>query len=104
MEVTGILSLQCPENIFKIHRRKIPQPKEGDANKHTRKAYRTSNILNEKRKISHNLITTTLNVQNKERILKAAREKGQVKYKIRLTEITPNWINKDSKSHKVLDR
>jgi phosphopantetheine adenylyltransferase len=44
-------------------------------------AYRTLNRLEQKRKSSHHIITKTLNVQIKERILKSVREKGQVIYK-----------------------
>ena len=44
-------------------------------------AYRTPNKWEQKRKSSHHLILKTLNAQNKERILKAARENVQVIYK-----------------------
>jgi len=39
--------------------------------------YRTSNRLDQKRNSSHNILIKTPNAQNKERILKAVREKGQ---------------------------
>ena len=42
------------------------------------KAYRTPNTLDQKRKSYQ--IFKTLNAQNKETILKAAREKGQPSY------------------------
>ena len=44
-------------------------------------AHRTPNKWDQKRKTSHHIIIKTLNAQNKERILKAIREKGQVTYK-----------------------
>jgi hypothetical protein len=44
-------------------------------------AYRTSNILDQKRNSSHHIIVKTTIAQNKERILKAVREKGQVTFK-----------------------
>ena len=43
-------------------------------------AYRTPNRLDQKRKSPHHIIIKTLNIQNKERILKAAREKDQITY------------------------
>jgi hypothetical protein len=39
------------------------------------KAYRTPNKLDQKRKSSHHIIIKKLNAQNKERILKAVRDK-----------------------------
>jgi hypothetical protein len=44
-------------------------------------AYRTPNRLDQKKKSSCHTIVKTPNVQNKERILKAVRGKGQVTYK-----------------------
>jgi hypothetical protein len=41
-----------------------------------KEGYRTPNLLKKKRKSPHHIIIKTLNVQNKERILKAARGKG----------------------------
>ena len=42
-------------------------------------AYRTPNRMD--KKYTHHIIIKTLNIQNKERILRTAREKGQVTYK-----------------------
>jgi hypothetical protein len=50
-------------------------------------AYRTPNKWYQKRKSSRHIIIKTLNAQSKERILKAARGKGQVTYKGRPTEL-----------------
>ena len=44
-------------------------------------AYRTPNRKDQKRNSSCHIIITTPNAQNKERILKAIREKGQLSYK-----------------------
>ena len=44
-------------------------------------AYRTPKKWDQKRKSSWHIIIKTQNLQNKERILKAARAKGQVTYK-----------------------
>jgi hypothetical protein len=44
--------------------------------------YRISNRLDQKRKSSHHIIIKTVNIQNKERILKSAREKGHVAFKM----------------------
>ena len=51
-------------------------------------AYRTPNRLDQKRNLSHRLTVQTPNAQNKERILKAVREKGQITYKGRPIRIT----------------
>jgi hypothetical protein len=56
-----------------------------------KKAYRTPNRLDQKRNSSHHIIVKTPNAQNKERILKAVREKGQVTYKDRSIRITPDF-------------
>ena len=53
-------------------------------------AYRTPNGLDLKRKSCH-IIIKTISAQNKERVLKAVRKKGQVIYKGRLIRITPGF-------------
>jgi uncharacterized protein with gpF-like domain len=50
-------------------------------------AYRTPNRLNQKRNSSRHIIIRTTNALNKNRILKALREKGQVTYKGRPIEL-----------------
>ena len=52
--------------------------------------YRTPNRLDQKRNSSCHLIVKTQNAQNKERILKAVRGKGQVTYKGRPIRIVPD--------------
>jgi len=64
--------------------------------------YRTKNKWNQKRKSSCHIIIKTLNAQNKERILKAASEKGQVTYEGRLTRITPDFSKEALKARKTL--
>ena len=53
-------------------------------------AYRTPDRLDQKRNSSHHVIKTP-NALNKERTLKAVREKGQVTYKGRPNRITPDF-------------
>ena len=53
-------------------------------------AYRTPNRLDQKRISSRHIIIRTTNALNKDRILKAVREKGQVTYKGRPNRITPD--------------
>jgi hypothetical protein len=59
--------------------------------KNIQEAYRTPNSLDQKRNSSCHIIVKTLNAQNRERILKAVREKGQVTYKGRPIRITPDF-------------
>jgi DNA repair exonuclease SbcCD ATPase subunit len=54
-------------------------------------AYRTPNRLDQKRNSSGHIIIRTTNALNKERILKAVREKGQVTHKGRPIRITPDF-------------
>ena len=57
-------------------------------------AYRTPNRLDQKRNSSRHIIirtTDALKMHNKDRILKAVREKGQVTYKGRSIRITPDF-------------
>jgi hypothetical protein len=54
--------------------------------------YRTPNRLDQKRNSSCHIIVKTPNAQNKERILKAVREKGQVTSKGRPIRITPDFL------------
>jgi hypothetical protein len=50
-------------------------------------AYRIPNWLDQIRNSSHHIIITTTNAQNKEKILKVVRGKGQVTYKADLSEL-----------------
>jgi hypothetical protein len=53
---------------------KFPKPKERDGHK-AKEADKTTNRLDQKAKSSKHIIIKTVNAQNKERILKATREK-----------------------------
>jgi hypothetical protein len=53
-------------------------------------AYRTPDSLDQKRNSCHHIIIKIPNAQNKERVLKVVREKGQVTYKGKPIRITPN--------------
>jgi hypothetical protein len=64
-------------------------------------SYRTPNKWDQKRKSSHHIIIKTLNAQRKERILKAAREKGQVACKGRTIRITPNFSTETMKARRA---
>jgi len=67
--------LKRPENVFnKIIEENFPNLKKEKAIK-VQEAYRTPNKGDQRRKSSHHIIIKTLNAQNRERILKAAREK-----------------------------
>jgi hypothetical protein len=60
--------------------------------------------LNQKRKSPHHIIIKTLNIHNKERMLKATNEQGQVTYKSRPIRITPDFSVETLKARKGLDR
>ena len=79
------------ENIFKkIIDENFPNLKK-DILMKIQKTYRTSNRLNQKKRKSFcHIIIKTLHIQNKGRILRAAKEKGQVTYKSRPIRITPD--------------
>jgi hypothetical protein len=63
-------------------------------------AYRTPNILDQKRNPFSHIITKTPNAQKKERILKAVREKDQVTYKDRPIRITPDFSPETMKARR----
>jgi hypothetical protein len=63
-------------------------------------AYRTPNKLDQKRKSSYHIIIKTPNAQNKERILKAVREKGQVTYKDRPIRIIADFSTETMKARR----
>jgi hypothetical protein len=65
-------------------------------------AYRTANRLDQKRNSSCHIIIKTPNALNKERILKAVREKGQVTYKDRPIRIIPDFSPETMKARRSL--
>ena len=86
--------LKGPVNIFnKIIEENFPNLKK-EIPIDIQEAYRTPNRLDQKRNTSRHIIVKTPNAQNKERILKAVREKGQVTYKGRPIRITPDFRQK----------
>jgi hypothetical protein len=66
-------------------------------------AYRTPNRLDQKRNSSQHIIIRKTSALNKDRILKAVKETGQVKYKGRPIGITPDF-SPEAESQKILDR
>ena len=87
------LQIKGPENIFnKIIEENFPILKN-DIPMKVQEAYRTPNRLDQKKTSPCHIIIKTQNIQIKERILRAAKGKGQVTYKrkpIRLTR-TSLW-------------
>ena len=80
--------LKVPVNIFnKIIEENFPYLKK-EMPMNIQEAYRTPNRLDQKRNSSRHIIIRTSNALNKDRILKAVREKGQVTYKGRAIRIT----------------
>jgi hypothetical protein len=63
-------------------------------------AYRTTNRLDQKRNSSRPIIIRTTNALNKDRILKAVREKGQVTYKGWPIRITPDFSTETMKARR----
>jgi hypothetical protein len=69
--------------------------------------YRTPNRLDQKRNSSWNIIIRTTNALNKDRILKAVREKDQVTYKgrpIRIIQTSHNRLWKPEDPGQMLYR
>ena len=64
-------------------------------------AYRTPNKWDQKRKSSHYIIIKTISAQSKQKILKAARQKGQVTYKGRSIRITPDFSTEIMKARRA---
>jgi hypothetical protein len=90
-----------PQKVFnKIIKENFANLKKKMAIK-VQEAYRTPNKLDQKRKSSRHIIIKTLNAQSKKRIIKAAREKGQVTYKGRPIRITPDISTKSMKARRA---
>ena len=64
-------------------------------------AYRTPKRLDQKRNSSQHIITRKTNALNKDRILKAVREKGQVTYKGRPIRITSDFSPETMKARRA---
>ena len=98
--------LKGQANIFnKIIEENFPNLKnlKNDMPMNIQGAYRTPNRLDQKRNSSRHIIIRTTNALNKERILKAVREKGQVTYRQAYQNYT-RFFTRDYESQKILDR
>ena len=85
IEETEDTQIQRPVNIFnKIIEENFPNLRK-EMLMNTQEAYRTPNRQDQKRNASRHIIIKTPNALNKERTLKAVREKGQVTNKGRLS-------------------
>ena len=93
--------LKGPEKVFNKIKEEIFSNLKKQMDIKVQEAYRTPNKWDQKRKSSHHIIIKTLNAQNKERILKAAREKGQVTYKGRPIRITPDFSTETMKARRA---
>ena len=65
-----------------------------------KETYRTPNRLDQKRNSSRHILIRSTNALNKERILKAVREKSQVTYKGRTIIITPDFSPETMKARR----
>ena len=89
-----------PANIFnKIIKETFPNQKQ-EMPMNIQEAYRTLNSLDQKRNSSQHKIIKTTNALNKDRILKAVKEKGQVTYKGRPIRITPDFSPETMKARR----
>ena len=92
--------IKGPANIFnKIIEENFPNLKK-EMPMNIQEAYRTPNRLDQKRNSSRHIIIRTTNALNKDRILKAVREKGQVTYKGRPIRITPDFSPETMKARR----
>ena len=104
--ITGIdenedFQLKGPANIFnKIIEENCPNLKK-EMPMNIQESYRTPNRLDQKRNSSRHIIIRTTNALNKDRILKAIREKGQVTYKGRPIRITPDFSPETRKARRA---
>ena len=78
-----IFQLKWPANIFNKIIEENFQNLKKEMPMNIQEVYRTPNRLNQKRNSSWHIIVRTTNALNKDRILKAVRENGQVTYKSR---------------------
>jgi hypothetical protein len=91
IEENNDFQIKGPVNIFnKIIQETFPNLKT-EMHINIQEAYRIPNRLDKKSNSSHHIKTKTPNSLNKEGIVEALREKGQVTYKDRPIRITPNF-------------
>jgi hypothetical protein len=92
--------LKGPANIFnKIIEENFPNLKK-EMPMNIQEAYRTPNRLDQKINSSRHIIIRTKNALNKDRILKAVREKGQVTYKGKPIRIIPDFSPETMKARR----
>ena len=95
-----IFQLKGPANIFnKIIEENFPNLKK-EMPMNMQEAYRIPNRLDQKRNSSCHIIIKTPNALNKERTLKAVREKGQVTYKGRPIRIIQDFLPETMKARR----
>jgi hypothetical protein len=93
--------IKGPANIFnKIIEQNSPNLKK-EMPMIIQEAYRTQSRLDQKRNSSRHIIIRTTNALNKDRILKAVREKGQVTYKGRPIRITADFSPETMKARRA---
>jgi hypothetical protein len=100
VDETEDFQLKGSANIFnKIIEENFPNLKK-EIPMNIQEAYRTPNRLDQKRNSLRCIIIRTTNALNKERILKALREKGQVRYKGRPIRITLDFLQETMKARR----
>jgi hypothetical protein len=93
--------LKGPANIFnRIIEENLPNLKK-EMPMNIQEAYRTPNRLDQKRNSSRDIIIRTTNALNKDRILKAVREKGQLTYKGKPIRIAPDFSPETMKARRA---
>ena len=94
------LQIKGPENIFnKIIEENFPILKN-DIPMKVQEAYRTPNRLDQENTSPRHIIIKTQSIQIKEKILRAAKEKGQVTYKGKPIRLTPDFSIETMKSRR----
>jgi hypothetical protein len=92
--------LKEPANIYnKMIEENFPNLKK-EMPMNIQEAYRTPHILDQERNSSRHRTIRTTNTLNKDRILKAVREKSQVTYKGRPIRITPDFSPETMKARR----
>jgi hypothetical protein len=101
LRITGIdFQLKGPVNIFnKIIEENSPNLKK-QMPMNIQEAYKTPNKSDQKRNSSQHIIIRTTNALNKDGIIKAVREKGQVTYNGKPIRITPDFSPETMKATK----
>ena len=100
IEESKYSQIKGPVNIFnKIIEENFPNLKK-EMPMNIQEAYRTPNRLDQKGNYSRHIIIKTPSALNKERILKAIREKSQVTYKGRPFRMTPDFSPETMKARR----